>query len=107
VDKLHGSYHWDFERAVAVVLPILVASAAIKGHHPVTDALLGVVLPIHCHLGFDACLVDYLHKRKFPVAGPLAKGALWLATGTVMYGCYRLNTEDIGMTELVMKVWAA
>ncbi|KAI9593869.1 CybS-domain-containing protein [Syncephalis fuscata] len=106
-DKMHGSYHWDFERAIAIAMPALIASTAIKGANPVTDALLGVVLPIHTFMGFDACLRDYVDKRKFPTLGPVAKGALWVSFVTVLYGCYHLNTEDIGMTELVIKAWKA
>ncbi|KAI8047004.1 CybS-domain-containing protein [Syncephalis plumigaleata] len=88
-------------------MPILVASTAIKGPNPVTDVLLGVVLPIHTHIGFDACLRDYVDKRTYPVLGPVSKGILMASTAVVLYGCYHLNTEDIGMTELVVKAWKA
>jgi succinate dehydrogenase (ubiquinone) membrane anchor subunit len=88
-------------------MPILVASTAIKGPNPVTDVLLGVVLPIHTHIGFGACARDYVDKRNFPVLGPITNGILLASFATVLYGCYHLNTEDIGMTELVIKAWKA
>ena len=74
---------------------------------------------------FDAVLVDYLHKRKFPVLGPLASWSLRAATVAVLVGVYQFNTNDIGekssnfvnrsatahlsigLTELITKVWAA
>ncbi|RKP24384.1 CybS-domain-containing protein, partial [Syncephalis pseudoplumigaleata] len=104
-DKLHGSYHWDFERAIALAMPVLVASTAIKGPNPVTDVLLGVVLPIHTHIGFGACVRDYVDKRNYPVLNRVANGALMASFVTVLYACYHMNTEDIGMTELVITAW--
>jgi hypothetical protein len=71
-------------------------------------------------------LVDYVHKRKFPVLGPVATWTLRTATVGVLVGVYQFNTNDIGtlslrsalchdnelpsyigLTELIAKVWAA
>ena len=49
-------------------------------------------------LQFDAILVDYLHKRKFPIIGPFAKWTLRAATLGVLFGVYQFNTNDIGMS---------
>jgi hypothetical protein len=42
-------------------------------------------------------LVDYLHKRKFPIFGPIATWTLRTATVGVLVGVYQFNTNDIGM----------
>ncbi|KAG0349741.1 membrane anchor subunit of succinate dehydrogenase, Sdh4, partial [Gamsiella multidivaricata] len=63
-NQMHGSYHWDFERLLSVALVPLFAASAISGAHPITDGLLGVVVPIHAHIGFDAMVTDYLHPGK-------------------------------------------
>jgi succinate dehydrogenase (ubiquinone) membrane anchor subunit len=42
-------------------------------------------------------LVDYLHKRKFPVIGPIATWTLRTATVGVLVGVYQFNTNDIGV----------
>lgn len=83
--------------------------------YPVLDGLLGISLVMHSHIGvsniancfrhfalltspvkFDAILVDYLHKRKFPILGPLTTWALRTATVGVLVGVYQFNTNDIG-----------
>lgn len=72
-------------------------------------------------------LVDYVHKRKFPVLGPITTWTLRTVTVGVLVGVYQFNTNDIGtlssffdlhycysdcllnlgLTELIAKVWAA
>ena len=37
-----------------------------------------------------------MHKRKFPVLGPIATWTLRLMTGGVLVGVYQFNTNDIG-----------
>lgn len=89
------------------MVPLLAASA-INGAHPITDGLLGVVVPIHCHVGFDAMITDYLHPAKVGVWGN--KAFTWTlrgATVLALIGCYQFNTNDIGLTELVKKAWEA
>jgi succinate dehydrogenase (ubiquinone) membrane anchor subunit len=45
---------------------------------------------------FDAILVDYVHKRKFPLLGPLLTWTLRLTSFAVGVGVYQFNTNDIG-----------
>ena len=80
------------------------------------DGLLGISLVMHSHIGvcpsvflkfsrlsdcnllqFDSMIVDYLHKRKFPIIGPIATWTLRTATLGVLIGVYQFNTNDIGM----------
>lgn len=46
---------------------------------------------------FDSIVVDYLHTRKFPVIGQIAKWGLRTATVATLVGIYQFNTNDIGM----------
>ncbi|KAG6817241.1 hypothetical protein H0H87_011298 [Tephrocybe sp. NHM501043] len=107
--RAHGSYHWAFERLLsASLVPMTVAAYATTGsNYPIVDGLLGISLVMHSHIGFDACLVDYVHKRKFPKIAPVATWTLRAATVGVLVGVYQFNTNDIGLTELIAKVWAA
>ncbi|KAG8215909.1 SDHD, membrane anchor subunit of succinate dehydrogenase [Butyriboletus roseoflavus] len=107
--KTHGSYHWAFERLLsAALLPMTAAAFATSGTaYPVLDGLLGISLVMHSHIGFDAILVDYLHERKFPILGPLTTWTLRATTVGVLVGVYQFNTNDIGLTELITKVWIA
>jgi succinate dehydrogenase (ubiquinone) membrane anchor subunit len=73
--------------------------------HPHIDMALGVVLPLHCHLGMDCIIQDYLPKRRVGMLNPFAKSVLGVTTVFSLYGLYKLNTEDVGITEYVKKVW--
>ncbi|CAG8547279.1 582_t:CDS:2 [Paraglomus occultum] len=106
-DKFFGSYHWFFERSLSISLIPLTAASIVQGAHPITDLLLGVVLPIHCHVGFDAIITDYLPTRRAPTLHKLSTWGLRGATLLVLIGCYQFNTNDVGMTELVKRVWHA
>ncbi|KAI0264859.1 CybS-domain-containing protein [Gloeopeniophorella convolvens] len=108
-NKAHGSYHWSFERLLAAGLVPLTGAAFVTSGSgaPLLDGLLGVSLLVHSHIGFDAILVDYVHKRKFPTLGPLLAWALRLTTLGVGVGVYQFNTNDVGLTELIRRVWTA
>ncbi|KAI9106237.1 CybS-domain-containing protein [Phlyctochytrium arcticum] len=103
--KLHGSYHWDFERALSLVSVPLIAAPFVIGSNPYVDLALGVVIPLHTHIGFDAIIQDYLPKRRNPVAFRVLSYTLYAATGLTLYGCYQFNTNDIGITEFVKRLW--
>jgi succinate dehydrogenase (ubiquinone) membrane anchor subunit len=45
-------------------------------------------------------LVDYLHKRKFPILGPMMTWTLRTVTVGVLAGVYQFNTNDIGASLL-------
>ncbi|KAJ1921443.1 membrane anchor subunit of succinate dehydrogenase, Sdh4 [Tieghemiomyces parasiticus] len=106
-NRMHGSYHWDFERALSVALVPLVGAQVAYGAHPITDLLMGVVLPLHCHIGWDSMVTDYVHPRKYPRLGPLCAWSLRLFTVLTLVGCFSFNTNDIGLTELVKRTWKA
>ncbi|KAG0637930.1 CybS-domain-containing protein [Tuber brumale] len=104
----HGSYHWSFERLISVALiPLTVAPFAAGSINPVTDAILGATIVIHSHIGFESMIIDYIPHRRYPT---LRKSALWAlkgATVLVLVGLYEFETNDVGITEAVKRVWKA
>ncbi|KAI8866741.1 hypothetical protein GQ42DRAFT_165294, partial [Ramicandelaber brevisporus] len=107
VDRMEGSYHWDFERFITVALIPIVGAQVAAGAHPTTDLLLGLVLPIHCHIGFGACITDYVPVRKYGKWNTAAVWALRAGTLATLVACYNFNTTDVGLTELVVRSWKA
>lgn len=93
-NSAHGSNHWAFERTLSVALvPLVAAGFAKHGSSAILDGALALTLVAHSHIGFDCILADYLHKRKFPVIGPLCTWTLRAATLATLYGLYEFNTS--------------
>ncbi|KAJ3344390.1 membrane anchor subunit of succinate dehydrogenase, Sdh4 [Entophlyctis luteolus] len=103
--KTHGSYHWNAERALSVVTVPLIASAVFAGPLPLVDFGLGIVLPLHTHMGFDVMIQDYIPYRSFGVINTILTWGLRIATGVVLYGCFVFNTTDVGITAFVKRLW--
>ncbi|ORX45844.1 hypothetical protein DM01DRAFT_310170 [Hesseltinella vesiculosa] len=102
-----GANHWNLERASAVALVPLISTQFVYGAHPVVDGLLGVVLPYHIYMGFDSCITDYIPKRVYPRGYKAAMWALKISFGLTLWGCYEFNTNDVGMTEAIQRIWTA
>ncbi|KAI1181841.1 mitochondrial succinate dehydrogenase cytochrome b560 subunit D [Nemania serpens] len=104
----HGSYHWTFERVVAAgLVPLTVAPFAAGSLNPALDAVLCALLLVHSHVGFQSIIIDYVPSRRFPGA---YKACLWLlniATVLAGIGLYEFETNDVGITEAVKRVWKA
>lgn len=60
----HGSYHWNFERVLSLATLPLMGTAVVYGSIPAVDIALGIVLPLHIHLGFDTIIQDYIPERR-------------------------------------------
>lgn len=104
----HGSYHWSFERLIAAgIVPLTVAPFAAGSLHPVTDSILCGLLLIHSHLGFQVLVTDYIPKKRFPTSRKIASWGLNAVTALVGLGLYEFETNDVGVTELVSKLWHA
>ncbi|CAG8677133.1 722_t:CDS:2, partial [Ambispora leptoticha] len=99
-DKVTGAYHWDFERFLAVGLIPLTVASVVNGAHPITDLILGIALPIHAYIGYEAIITDYLPSRRTPIIHKVSMWGLRGATLLVLVGCYQFNTNDVGMAEL-------
>jgi len=106
-DRLHGSIHWNYERVLCLGLLPVTGYALAYGAHPMNDLALSVLIPLHSHLGFGAVITDYLPKRKMPGVNTVTVWALRLATLGVILGCWKLNTQDVGITETVRRLWHA
>ncbi|TRX91514.1 hypothetical protein FHL15_007519 [Xylaria flabelliformis] len=104
----HGSYHWTFERLIAAgLVPLTVAPFASGSLNPGLDAVLCALLLVHSHAGMQSIIIDYIPQRRYPGA---YKGALWLlniATVLAGIGLYEFETNDVGVTEAVKRVWKA
>jgi len=104
----HGSYHWTFERLVAAsLIPLTVAPFATGSLSPVMDSVLCAAIVIHSHIGFQACIIDYLPEKRVPKTRALAKWGLRAATLTVAVGLYEFETNDVGITAAVKRIWKA
>ncbi|KAI1850902.1 hypothetical protein JX265_007227 [Neoarthrinium moseri] len=104
----HGSYHWTFDRLIAgSLIPLAVAPFAAGSLNPVMDATLCSLLVIHSHTGFQNILIDYVPTGRYPKARKSLMWALNGATVLVAIGLYEFETNDVGVTEAIKRVWKA
>ncbi|TVY90922.1 Succinate dehydrogenase [ubiquinone] cytochrome b small subunit, mitochondrial [Lachnellula willkommii] len=104
----HGSYHWTFERAISVgLVPLTIAPFAAGSLNPLTDALLCATILIHSHIGFEALIVDYIPPKRLPNSRKAFDWGLKLATVVVGVGLYEFETNDVGLTEGIKRIWTA
>lgn len=104
----HGSYHWTFERLVsAALIPLTIAPFAGGSLNPLLDSVLCATLVIHSHIGFQALIIDYLPARRVPKTRALFKWGLRAATLAVAAGLYEFETNDVGLTEAIKRIWKA
>ena len=104
----HGSYHWTFERLISAgLVPLTIAPFAAGSLNPITDAILCATVLIHSHIGFDALITDYIPKKRLPKSKFVFDWGLRLATVVVGVGLYEFETNDVGVTEAIRRVWTA
>ncbi|KAH7086026.1 mitochondrial succinate dehydrogenase cytochrome b560 subunit D [Paraphoma chrysanthemicola] len=104
----HGSYHWSFERIVSAgLVPLTIAPFAAGSLNPVTDSILCALLVVHSHIGFEACIVDYFPTKRIPKIRAAANWALRIGTVTLGVALYSFETNDVGITEAVSRLWHA
>ncbi|KAK6430599.1 membrane anchor subunit of succinate dehydrogenase, Sdh4 [Oleoguttula sp. CCFEE 5521] len=107
-EPLHGSYHWSFERGVSIALvPLTVIPFAAGSLSPLLDGGLIGLLILHSYMGFGACITDYFPTWRTPITRKLADWANFLAIFVVGWGFYEFETNDVGVTEAVRKIWKA
>ncbi|KZZ86810.1 Cytochrome b, succinate dehydrogenase small subunit, CybS [Ascosphaera apis ARSEF 7405] len=108
VHPSEGSYHWTFERIIAAsLLPLAAAPFAGASLNPIMDSILCSVLVLHIHSGFQSIICDYVPPNRVPKSATLFKWGLRAGTLTVAVGLYEFETNDIGLTAAIKKIWNA
>lgn len=105
-----GSYHWYYERIVAVSLLPLVTVPLYIGVTggvvpPLLDASLCAALLFHVQYGLTSCIIDYVPKRKFGIWHKSAMYFLYAGTAVGLYGVYQLEVENNGLVDLLGRLW--
>jgi succinate dehydrogenase (ubiquinone) membrane anchor subunit len=82
-----------------------VALVAGGGLQTGLDLILGIVLPLHGHIGMNQVVTDY--AKKIGGKGAIGPSRMGLAvlTGTTMLGLLKLNLSGPGLTETVKSFW--
>jgi len=107
-EPFHGSYHWTFERLIAVgLVPLTVAPFAAGTLNPTFDAVFVAALIIHSHFGFQSMVIDYFPNSEYPTLRKAGDWLLRLATLVAAVGFYEFETHDVGITEGVKRIWTA
>lgn len=108
-DKLHGSYHWDFERFIAVcMIPLVTLPLATGGSiSTVADTLLSSVLVAHLYTGFQSCIIDYIPARVYGKNHGRAMFLLALGSVFSFIGIYKLETQENGSIGVLTSLWGA
>ncbi|XBW36242.1 hypothetical protein QEN19_001823 [Hanseniaspora menglaensis] len=111
IDKFHASYHWNFEKVLAVGLIPLVSMSLMNGGSISTfiDLGLSYTLLMHCYVGFQSCITDYIPKRVYGTWHNKAMYALTFGTLLSIIGIYDMNfnQKNSGSVGLTTKLWGA
>lgn len=100
----HGLKHWIVERASSVAVLCSLGAAVLFPCQPI-DHALGVLLPIHCHIGFNSIITDYIPIYKHPFANNALIYLLYGLTGVTLYGLYQFNAHDIGLSRSLIDLY--
>lgn len=65
------------------------------------DLALGILFPIHSHIGLNYVISDYVPKA----ARSVARSSLLFATCVTVAGILRLNLQGAGLTETIKSLW--
>ena len=89
------------------LIPLTVAPFAAGSLNPTLDAVLCGTLLVHSHMGFQTIIIDYVPKRRYPNLRRFSLWGLNAATLLVGIGLYEFETNDVGLTEAVKRIWKA
>lgn len=108
VSHYEGSYHWTYERILAMsLLPLSVFQYGAGCDYPLVDTAFCLTLLFHAHSGFKSCIIDYIPERVYGFWHRAASRLLSLGSFVAMYGIYVLETTENGLFDLVSRVWGA
>jgi succinate dehydrogenase (ubiquinone) membrane anchor subunit len=71
------------------------------------DAVLCAAILIHSHMGFQSIIIDYIPAKRLPKVRMTFWWGLNAATLLVGIGLYEFETNDVGITEAIKRVWQA
>jgi succinate dehydrogenase (ubiquinone) membrane anchor subunit len=111
----------------AGIIPLTLAPFAAGSLNPVADSIFCALLVIHSHIGFEyasppcpfqttedgkltnprSCIIDYFPTKRIPKIRAAANWALRIATVTLGLALYSFETNDVGITEAVSRLWHA
>lgn len=69
------------------------------------DAVLCSAILLHSHIGFQSVIIDYIPKRTHAGLHKIFMWALNLVTVAVGVSLYEFETNDVGVTETIKRVW--
>lgn len=96
------------ERAISIgIIPLTVIPFATGSLNPVMDGLLAATVLVHSHIGFQAAIIDYFPSWRVPSIRKLLVWVLNFATVAVGIGFYEFETNDVGLTEGIKRIWTA
>ncbi|KAJ9087844.1 membrane anchor subunit of succinate dehydrogenase, Sdh4 [Entomophthora muscae] len=105
--KMEGSYHWYFEKAVSVALIPVLGGGLLFDSNKTNDYALGVLLPVHIHMGLSSVIEDYLPFRRVPTLNTFVLLLQHISTLCAMFGCYFITSTDVGLTKYLKNIWTA
>lgn len=91
----------------AALVPLTIVPFAAGSLNPITDGVFCALLVAHSHIGFQACITDYFPTWRVPGIRRTLGWTLNIATVLVLIGLYEFETNDVGITEAVKRVWKA
>lgn len=108
----------------AALVPLTIAPFAAGTLNPVMDAIFCATIIIHSHIGFQyvhnhferywaiidsdrSVIIDYVPWKRLPKTRVFFMWGLRAATLTVAVGLYEFETNDVGLTEGIKRIWMA
>ena len=88
-------------------MPLTLAPFIGGSLNPLMDAVFCGTILIHSHIGFQSVIIDYIPTWRLPRIRKLFWWGLNLATVVVGVGLYEFETNDVGVTEAVKRIWKA
>ncbi|CAL9737156.1 succinate dehydrogenase [ubiquinone] cytochrome b small subunit, mitochondrial [Monosporozyma servazzii] len=109
INKFEGSIHWWTEKAFTLTtLPLVTLATLSSGPlSTASDSILSVALLGYCYMEFQSCIADYITARVYGKWHNYAMYLLGAGSLVSLFGIYKLETENDGITGLVKGMWKA
>ena len=102
LDKL-STKHYDVNACAPTVTSLALPPPLIaRAVSTIVDLTLGIVVPLHAHMGVRSVLVDYVHG---PTEQTMALAVLAGVTVLTALGLTKFNVTDVGLTEGVKSIF--